>query len=66
MLGQMMRMPLTISSLIRHADRWHGDTEVISRLPEGLLHPVKLMPGPAKNVRRETCFADRQPTDHIS
>ena len=37
MLGHMMRMPLTISSLVRHADRWHGDTEVVSRLPEGLL-----------------------------
>ena len=38
MLGQMMRMPLTISSLIRHADRWHGDTEIVSRLTEGGIH----------------------------
>src|SRR5688572_4895155 len=37
MLAHMMRMPLTISSLIRHADRWHGDTEIVSRLPEGHL-----------------------------
>src|SRR6185436_3434097 len=38
MLGQMMKMPLAIPSLIRHADRWHGDTEIVSRLPEGGIH----------------------------
>ncbi|WP_420465707.1 3-(methylthio)propionyl-CoA ligase [Panacagrimonas sp.] len=35
MLGQMMDMPLTISSLIVHADRYHGDTEIVSRAVEG-------------------------------
>jgi fatty-acyl-CoA synthase len=30
MLGQMMTLPLTISSLIEHADRYHGDTEIVS------------------------------------
>ena len=35
MLGRMMKLPLTIASLIRHADRWHGDTEIVSRLVEG-------------------------------
>ncbi len=38
MLGQMMKMPLLISSLIRHADAFHGDTEVVSRLTEGGIH----------------------------
>jgi fatty-acyl-CoA synthase len=38
MLGQMMTLPLTIPSLIGHADRWHGDTPVVSRLPEGGIH----------------------------
>jgi len=38
MLGQMMQMPLLISSLIRHADVNHGDTEIVSRLGEGSLH----------------------------
>ena len=38
MLGQMMNMPLMISSLIRHADNYHGDTEIVSRLPEGVIH----------------------------
>ena len=36
--GLMMQMPLMISSLIEHADRHHGDTEVVSRRVEGDLH----------------------------
>jgi acyl-CoA synthetase (AMP-forming)/AMP-acid ligase II len=38
MLGQMMKLPLAIPSLIRHADRWHGMTEIVTRLPEGGIH----------------------------
>lgn len=38
MHGLMMNMPLTITSLIRHADRYHGDTEIVSRLVEGGIH----------------------------
>ena len=30
MLGQMMQMPLTISSLVAHAARYHGQTEIVS------------------------------------
>jgi len=30
MLGQMMKMPLLISSLIDHADNYHGETEIVS------------------------------------
>ena len=36
--GRMMQMPLAISSLIEHADRWHGDTEIVSRRVEGDIH----------------------------
>ena len=36
--GLMMQMPLSISSLIVHADRHHGDTEIVSRRVEGDLH----------------------------
>jgi fatty-acyl-CoA synthase len=36
--GLMMRNPLLISSLIRHADRHHGDTEIVSRRVEGDIH----------------------------
>jgi fatty-acyl-CoA synthase len=38
MQGLMMDMPLSISSLIRHADRFHGDTEIVSRSVEGPIH----------------------------
>ena len=38
MHGLMMRIPLMISSLIRHADRFHGDTEIVSRSIEGPIH----------------------------
>ncbi len=36
--GSMMDMPLLISSLIAHADRHHGDTQIISRTVEGPIH----------------------------
>ncbi len=35
MNGLMMDMPLLISDLIRHADRHHGDTEIVSKRVEG-------------------------------
>jgi fatty-acyl-CoA synthase len=35
MKGLMMDMPLLISDLIRHADRHHGDTEIVSKTVEG-------------------------------
>jgi acyl-CoA synthetase (AMP-forming)/AMP-acid ligase II len=35
MLGLMMQQPLRIAGLIEHAAKWHGDTEIVSRLPEG-------------------------------
>ncbi|MGQ0579241.1 MAG: 3-(methylthio)propionyl-CoA ligase [Betaproteobacteria bacterium] len=38
MRGLMMDVPLLISSLIRHADRHHGDTEIVSRLVESGIH----------------------------
>lgn len=38
MFGQMMQMPLLISSLIQHADRHHGDTQIVSRRVEGDIH----------------------------
>jgi 3-(methylthio)propionyl---CoA ligase len=38
MHGLMMNQPLTIASLIVHADKYHGDTEIVSRLVEGGIH----------------------------
>ncbi|MGH8529487.1 MAG: 3-(methylthio)propionyl-CoA ligase [Nevskiales bacterium] len=36
--GQMMDTPLLISSLLVHADKYHGDTEIVSRTIEGPIH----------------------------
>jgi 3-(methylthio)propionyl---CoA ligase len=38
MHGLMMNDPLLISSLMRHADRYHGATEIVSRMVEGGFH----------------------------
>ena len=38
MFGQMMQQPLLISSLIVHAERHHGDREIVSRRVEGDIH----------------------------
>jgi len=38
MQGLMMDLPLLVSGLIRHADRNHGDTEIVSRTVEGEVH----------------------------
>ena len=36
--GQMMHMPLLTSSLLLHAQRHHGDQEIVSRRVEGDIH----------------------------
>jgi acyl-CoA synthetase (AMP-forming)/AMP-acid ligase II len=38
MQGLMQNVPLLISSLIRHADRHHGNVEIVSRRVEGDIH----------------------------
>ncbi|TWG80519.1 fatty-acyl-CoA synthase [Cupriavidus gilardii J11] len=38
LMGQMMAEPLLISSIIRHAARHHGSTEIVSRRTEGDIH----------------------------
>ncbi|RQP23720.1 3-(methylthio)propionyl-CoA ligase [Piscinibacter terrae] len=38
LMGQMMQMPLMISSLIVHAARHYGDTEIVSKRAEGDIH----------------------------
>jgi fatty-acyl-CoA synthase len=35
MLGLMQDWPMTVDRILDHADRWHGDREVISRSVEG-------------------------------
>ena len=38
MLGLMQNQPLMISSLIEHANRHHGEVEIVSRRVEGDIH----------------------------
>ena len=38
MLGLMQDAPLLVSSIIRYADRHHGDAEIVSRNIEGPIH----------------------------
>ncbi|MBE7940259.1 MULTISPECIES: 3-(methylthio)propionyl-CoA ligase [Ramlibacter] len=38
MLGSMMQQPLLVSSLLTHAERHHGEQEIVSRRVEGDLH----------------------------
>jgi len=38
LMGRMMSQPLLISSLIKHADRYYGNIEVVSRRVEGDIH----------------------------
>jgi len=38
LMGQMMNEPLLISSIIKHADRYFGDNEIVSRRVEGDIH----------------------------
>lgn len=38
LLGQMMNAPLLLSALLQHAERYHGDTEIVSRSVEGPIH----------------------------
>ena len=38
MNGQMMQQPLLISTLLTHAERHHGDQQVVSRRVEGDIH----------------------------
>jgi len=38
MIGSMMQQPLLISSLLTHAERHHGDQQIVSRRVEGDVH----------------------------
>ena len=38
MNGSMMQQPLLISSLLTHAERHHGEQEIVSRRVEGDVH----------------------------
>ena len=33
-----MAEPLRVATILEHAAKWHADTEIVSRLPEGGIH----------------------------
>jgi 3-(methylthio)propionyl---CoA ligase len=53
MLGQMMQQPLLISTLITHAERHHGNQQVVSRRVEGDIHRTTY----AEVAQRARCMA---------
>jgi fatty-acyl-CoA synthase len=57
MNGLMMRQPLLISSLIVHAERYHGDTEIVSRRVEGDLHRTTYRKLAARSRRMANAIA---------
>ena len=57
MQGLMMRQPLLISSLIEHAERCHGDTEIVSRRVEGDIHRTTYRQLAARSRRMANALA---------
>ncbi len=58
MLGQMMNQPLLISSLLVHAERHHGNREIVSRRTEGDIHRTTYR-GLARRARQLANALDR-------
>ena len=57
MFGQMMQQPLLISSLLVHAERHHGDQEVVSRRVEGDIHRTTYRAMAARSRRMAKALA---------
>lgn len=54
MNGSMMSQPLLISSLLTHAERHHGEQEVVSPRVEGDIHRHAYRDTPTVTWRRVT------------
>jgi fatty-acyl-CoA synthase len=52
-LGLMQQQPLLLSSIIRHAARWHKNGEIVSRMSETMVHRTNY----ATIERRSRCLA---------
>jgi 3-(methylthio)propionyl---CoA ligase len=59
MFGSMMQQPLLISSLLTHAERHHGEQEVVSRRVEGDLHRTTYRELAARARRMANALAER-------
>jgi fatty-acyl-CoA synthase len=57
MNGLMMQQPLLISSLIQHAERFHADTEIVSRRAEGDIHRTNYRELAARSRRMANALA---------
>ena len=57
MRGLMMELPLLVSDLIRHADRHHGDTQIVSARVEGDLHRYTYHDAHARSRRLANALA---------
>ncbi len=68
MLGQMMQQPLLISSLIVHAERHHGQREVVSRRVEGDIHRTtyKDIAARSRRVAKVLGALRVQPSDRVA
>jgi fatty-acyl-CoA synthase len=67
MLGQMMQLPLLISSLIVHAERHHPEQEVVSRRVEGDIHRTtyKQLAGRARRVANALAGLGVKPGERV-
>src|SRR6267143_2128240 len=58
MQGLMMDMPLLISGLITHADRHHGDTEIVSKTVNGYVAMCARDAMPKGKMPHLLCYED--------
>jgi fatty-acyl-CoA synthase len=68
MLGLMMDRPLLISDLLRHADRHHGATEIVTKTVEGGLHRYTYHDAHARARKLANALKKLgvQPTDRVA
>lgn len=56
-MGQMMQKPMLISSIIEHADRYFGQSEIVSRRVEGDIHRYNYTECHRRSKRLANAFA---------
>ncbi|MFT3689205.1 long-chain-fatty-acid--CoA ligase [Paenirhodobacter sp.] len=67
MLGLMMNTPLLVSSILRHAENYNGDSEIVSRTVEGGTHRYSYadMAARAKKVANALAKFGLSPGDRV-
>ena len=68
MQGLMMDAPLLITDLIRHADRHHGETEIVSKTVEGGIHRYTYREAHTRSRRLAKALAalGAKPSDRVA